>query len=47
MEWMGHSDLVTTQQYLAYRPRADAARRLSEAFGLDGTQDEESEAFVT
>jgi len=47
MEWMGHSDLATTQQYLAYRPRADAARRLSEAFGLDVTQDEESEAFVT
>lgn len=35
MEWMGHADLATTQKYLAYKPRADAARRLSEAFGLD------------
>jgi len=32
MEWMGHSDLATTQKYLAYKPRADAARRLSAAF---------------
>ena len=31
MEWMGHADLQTTQKYLAYRPRGDAARRLSEA----------------
>jgi integrase len=33
MEWMGHADLKTTQIYLAYKPKADAARRLSEAFG--------------
>jgi integrase len=32
MEWMGHADLKTTQMYLAYKPKADAARRLSEAF---------------
>jgi integrase len=32
MEWMGHTDLATTQKYLAYKPRADAARRLSAAF---------------
>jgi site-specific recombinase XerD len=32
MEWMGHADLKTTQIYLAYKPKADAARRLSEAF---------------
>ena len=32
MEWMGHADLATTQKYLAYRPRTDAARRLSRAF---------------
>ena len=32
MEWMGHADLATTQKYLAYKPRGDAARRLSEAF---------------
>jgi len=33
MEWMGHADLATTQKYLAYKPRGDAARRLSAAFG--------------
>ncbi len=33
MEWMGHADLKTTQIYLAYKPKADAARRLSAAFG--------------
>jgi integrase len=32
MEWMGHADLKTTQVYLAYKPKADAARRLSAAF---------------
>jgi integrase len=32
MEWMGHADLATTQKYLAYKPRRDAARRLSAAF---------------
>ncbi len=36
MEWMGHADLATTQKYLAYRPRADAARRLSRAFREPG-----------
>jgi integrase len=35
MEWMGHADLKTTQVYLAYKPKADAARRLSAAFGTD------------
>jgi integrase len=35
MEWMGHADLATTQKYLAYKPRKDAARRLSAAFGGD------------
>ncbi len=29
---MGHADLKTTQIYLAYKPKADAARRLSAAF---------------
>jgi len=35
MEWMGHADLATTQKYLAYKPRGDAARRLSAAFRGD------------
>jgi integrase len=36
-EWMGHADLSTTQQYLHYKPRADAARRLGEAFSPQGS----------
>jgi hypothetical protein len=32
---MGHADLATTQKYLAYKPRRDAARRLSAAFRTD------------
>jgi integrase len=32
MEWMGHQDLRTTLVYLQYKPKHDAARRLSEAF---------------
>jgi hypothetical protein len=28
MEWMGHADIQTTQKYLAYKPRRDAAKRL-------------------
>jgi integrase len=38
MEWMGHADLKTTQIYLQYKPKADAARRLSEAFGAAPTE---------
>jgi integrase len=33
MEWMGHQDLRTTLIYLQYKPKHDASRRLSEAFG--------------
>jgi integrase len=32
MEWMGHQDLATTQRYLQFKPRQDAARRISDAF---------------
>lgn len=32
MEWMGHQDLATTQRYLQFKSREDAARRISEAF---------------
>jgi integrase len=32
-EWMGHADFSTTEVYLSYKPRADAARRLATAFG--------------
>lgn len=35
MEWMGHADLATTQKYLAYKPRRDAARRLSAGFRVE------------
>jgi integrase len=31
-EWMGHADARTTARYTHYRPRKDAARRLSQAF---------------
>jgi len=33
---MGHADLKTTQIYLASKPMADAARRLSAAFEVSG-----------
>jgi integrase len=32
MEWMGHADIQTTQKYLAYKPRKDAAKRLAGVF---------------
>jgi integrase len=31
-EWMGHADFSTTEIYLSYKPRADAAKRLAAAF---------------
>jgi integrase len=35
-EWLGHADFSTTEVYLHYRPREDAARKLSVAFGGPG-----------
>lgn len=34
-EWMGHADVQTTMRYLHYKSKADAARRLSQAFAVD------------
>lgn len=31
-EWMGHANVQTTMRYLHYKSKADAAKRLSEAF---------------
>lgn len=39
MEWMGHQDLATTQRYLQFKPRQDAARRISEAFRAGSASD--------
>jgi len=38
MEWMGHEDIRTTQAYLQFKPKHDAARRLSAAF--DGERED-------
>jgi integrase len=37
-EWMGHADFATTQIYLSYKPRAEAAKRLAQAFEAVPTQ---------
>jgi integrase len=39
MEWMGHADLTTTRRYLAFVDREDAAKRVSEAFRLEESQE--------
>jgi hypothetical protein len=39
MEWMGHQDLATTQRYLQFKPRQDAAHRISAAFIDSATPD--------
>lgn len=44
MEWMGHQDLATTQRYLQFKPRQDAARRISEAFRAGSVSDATSAA---
>ena len=36
-EWLGHADFATTQIYMHYKPRTDAAQRLSSAFTTDST----------
>jgi integrase len=38
-EWMGHADARTTARYTHYRPRKDAARRLSKAFQPETSDD--------
>jgi integrase len=43
-EWMGHANVQTTMRYLHYKSKADAARRLSEAFIEDGA--EQTEAYL-
>ncbi len=39
-EWMGHADARTTARYTHYRPRKDAARRLSRAFEAEKAETE-------
>jgi integrase len=39
-EWMGHANVQTTMRYLHYKSKADAARRLSEAFAQEPTPTE-------
>lgn len=34
--WMGHAQFSTTEIYLSYKPQADAARRLGQAFDVAG-----------
>jgi integrase len=38
-EWMGHANVQTTMRYLHYRSKAGAARRLTEAFADETSQD--------
>jgi integrase len=39
-EWMGHSDLKTTQRYLHYKSRADEAKLLADAFKVGEPNEE-------
>jgi integrase len=47
-EWMGHANVQTTMRYLHYKSKADAARRLAEAFRdeADGALPSASDAGV-
>ncbi len=40
-EWMGHANVQTTMRYLHYKSKADAARRLAQAFEEETTAPEE------
>jgi integrase len=40
-EWMGHANVQTTMRYLHYKSKADAARRLAEAFEEENTASRE------
>ena len=40
-EWMGHANVQTTMRYLHYKSKADAARRLAEAFEEESTASRE------
>ena len=35
-EWMGHSSIQTTMQYLHYAPRSEDAQLVAEAFRVEG-----------
>jgi integrase len=35
-EWMGHSSIQTTMQYLHYAPREEDAQLVAEAFRVEG-----------
>jgi integrase len=37
-EWMGHANVQTTMRYLHYKSKADAAKRLAEAFAEDDAE---------
>ena len=37
-EWMGHADIQTTRSYLHFRPQADDAALVAEAFALAETR---------
>jgi integrase len=45
-EWMGHANVQTTMRYLHYKSKADAARRLAEAFAEEDSPESEPPATV-